>query len=512
MQIPFEALPPVPRLFLDYIRTHPKVAGFYPYPPTLETVESFARERAGLESVERIRLVSVLEAQQRRWGGPVSPVEKLQSGAVAVVTGQQAGLFTGPMLSILKGLTAVKLARELEKRGVPAVPIFWVAADDHDREEIEWAGVLNQESRFQRIRSTPEDGNGAPAAWMKYSEGIVAALEECFSSLPASDVLADVRAILADAYRPNVSPVDAFARTMLRLFEGLEMILVDPMDPPLRDLAGGLMENARNRTVDMRKAVLERTRAIREAGYVEQVRVDDTFTGLFMLSDGIRRPVNPASVDGTSPSELSPNVLLRPVVQDYLLPTAAYVGGPAEVAYFAQAGALYDALDRSMPPLYPRITATFLEPPVVRILNKYGLGFEDVLAGADRLRERAVGSASDTSIFREVEDGIRREAERLRPLLERTDRTLGGALDNSVQKLGKQIEILHSRFVAAEARRSELMERQLSLLTARLFPERKLQERAVNVTTFLARYGTPLIDLMDQRLELDGSVHQVVAL
>ena len=210
--------------------------------------------------------------------------------------------------------------------------------------------------------------------------------------------------------------------------------------------------------------------------------------------------------------DLSPNVLLRPLVQDSLFPTAAYVGGPAEIAYLAQAGSVYECIGKPMPPIFPRITATLVEPPVARVMRKYALGIEDVFQGMDRLRKGAVAGGSGTEAFNDVRQRMSDEMARLRPVLEGVDPTLGGALDNALQKIIHQVDTLHSRFVKGESRRDEVLERHLKTLINRLYPEHKLQERVVNVTSFLGRYGLNFVPMLDRALELDGAVHQVIEL
>jgi uncharacterized protein YllA (UPF0747 family) len=428
------------------------------------------------------------------------------------VTGQQAGLFTGPLLSVFKALTAVKLARELVRRGIDAVPVFWIASDDHDHEEVAWAGIVDQDSCFQRITTALGTPAAKPVAWLRYTDDISAALAECFTSLPPSQWHADIRAIVESVYRPGSSPVDAFARMLLRLFEGSGLVMADPMDPPLRRLATDVLETALERNDELRGAVIDRTRMIREAGYAGQVHVDEAFTGFFVLDGTSRLPLDRGRTGGVSAAELSPNVLLRPVVQDSVFPTAAYVAGPAEIAYLAQAGAAYECLGRRMPPIVPRITATLVDPPMSRIMRKHGLGLGDVLGGSDNLRRRVMRNSADGTLFDEVERDVVDQIRRLGPLLEGADTTLVGALEHSIQKMTGQIDGLRSRFIAAETRRNRLLERQLASLEQRLFPEKKLQERAVNVTSFLVRYGMNLMTLIDERLALDGSVHQVVEL
>lgn len=510
MRIALEALPSTLDFFLDYVRCSDKVRRFYPHDHSLEAVAQFASECARIDPDQRASLVSALESQQERWGADTGSLDKLRSGGVVVIAGQQAGLFTGPMYSVLKALTAVKLARNLDKRGIAAVPVFWIASEDHDHAEIEWACILSKDSVLRKITTELADGVRTPVGWLRFRSAIQETIEECFRVLPSSEFQNDVRSLVEETYCPDASPVDAFARMMARLFKGTELILADPLDPALRSLSEPALDTAARRVGDIRSAVLERSRLISEAGYAAQVRVDKNFTGLFAYRGRSREPLRPG--EEVPSSDLSPNVLLRPFVQDSLFPTAAYVGGPAEIAYFAQVGSIYECLGKLMPPVFPRITATLVEPPVTRVLKKYGFSVEDVFQGADRLKERAVGSIQGAELFDEVRTRVSEEAERLRPILEGVDRTLTGALDNSVQKMRHQIDTLQSRFVNAESRGGEILERQLNTLTNRLYPDRKLQERVLNVTSFLVRYGLNLVPMMDERLDLDGSVHQVIEL
>jgi uncharacterized protein YllA (UPF0747 family) len=510
MRIPIDALPTVPKLFLDFLEDSDRTRLFYSQGHSLDDIEAFARQRRELDSHHRERLTSVLETQQKRWGLDTSPIEKLRRGAVAVVTGQQAGLFTGPMYSVLKGLTSVKVARELESRGVEAVPVFWIASEDHDREEIEWAGILTKDSTLHRVQTQLGDGAETPVGWLRFRPAIRDAIEECFRYLPASEFQDEVRCLLEEAYAAEASPVDAFARMMGRLFRDVGLAMVDPLDSDLRSLSHDVLVDVADRIEQVRSAVRERSRKLTEVGYPAQVRVDENFTGLFTYRGGRRQAWVPG--ERIEALELSPNVLLRPLVQDSLFPTAAYVAGPAEVAYLAQAGSIYDCLGRLMPPVFPRITATLVEPSSARVMRKYDLSIEDVFKGVDALRTKVVGLGSEVHVFDEVRARLEDEIERLRPALEGVDQTLGGALDNSAQKILHQVDSLRARFVKGESRRNEVLDRQLNALTERLFPERKLQERVVNVVSFLARYGLNLVPMMDARMELDGSFHQIVEL
>jgi len=295
---------------------------------------------------------------------------------------------------------------------------------------------------------------------------------------------------------------------MARLFDGKGLILANPLHPDLRKLAEPTLLEAVRQNSKIRSAVLARGRALSEAGYHEQVKVDENFTGMFAYRGKSRQPLHPDQL-GENLS-LSGNVLLRPAIQDTIFPTAAYVGGPAEIAYFAQAGAVYDALKRPMPPVVPRISATVVEARVVRAQKKYDIEFHDVLRGRDFLRRKAVASVQGAELFDQVRDRLSAELESLRPSLNAVDATLAGALDTSRQKVLHQIETLRTKFVNAEARRNDTLERHLDAVTNSLFPEKKLQERVINVSSFLVRYGLGFIGRLEEALALDTREHQVI--
>ena len=508
MRISFGSLPSMSALFLDYVNDWSRVRNFYPQDYSLDSVVSFARQRPPLDSVHRETLCAAVAAQQKQWGGDPSSVEKLDAGAVAIISGQQPGLFTGPNYTILKAITVIKLARALGEAGVPAVPIFWVAAEDHDYQEIEWATLLDRDSGVQQVRVDLSNTESCPSGWLGFHEDVTEAIAKCLAILPDSEFQPAVRELVAASYKPGVSPVDAFARMMAKLFEGSGLIFVNPLDPEVRKLAAATLHQVVRQNSEIRSAVLARSRALSKAGYHEQVKVDDNFTGFFAYRGKSRQPVRPDEL-GTDLS-LSANVLVRPAMQDAIFPTAAYVGGPAEIAYFGQAAAVYDTLRRPVPPVFPRISATLLEPRVDRAIKKYDMEFLDVFRGRDFMRRKAVESVRGVELFDGARDHITAELESLRPVLNAVDATLEGALDTSRQKILHQIEALRTKFVNAEARRSETLERHLETIVNSICPEKKLQERVINVSSFLVRYGLAFLPRLEKLLSLDSRQHQVV--
>jgi bacillithiol synthase len=501
MRIPFGRLPSMSALFLDYVTDWSRVQKFYPQPFSLEAIAAFARQRKPLDRAHRDRLCAGLT-------GNAKSIEKLAAGAAAVITGQQAQLFAGPNYTILKILTVIKLAKALDSAGVPAVPVFWIAAEDHDYQEIESATVLDRDSGLSQVRVELTNPDSAPVGWLKFREDVSVAVSKCLSSLPESEFQGQVRELLESSYRPEVSPVEAFRVMLEKLFAGTALVVANPLNSELRRLAQPTLVEAVRRNSEIRSAVIARSRDLSDAGYHEQVKVDGGFTGLFAYRQKSRQALKPEEL--REDIQLSANVLLRPAMQDSIFPTAAYIGGPAEVAYFAQAGAVYQALGRPVPPVMPRISATILESRIARALNKYEMNFLDVFRGRDFLRRKAVASVQGVEVFDTVRDQIGASLDTVRPALQVVDPTLGGALDTARQKILHQIEGLRTKFVNAEARRNETLERHLEAITNSVFPEKKLQERVVNVNSFLVRYGLGFIQRLEEVLSLDSREHQVI--
>jgi uncharacterized protein YllA (UPF0747 family) len=508
--VPFDRTPGVSRLFLDYTEQWPKIASFYDHPYEIDRIAAFSRECARPAPSALERLCEALSAQQDRWGASRRGVEKLRAGAVAVLTGQQPGLFTGPLYGVLKAITAIKLARALEERGVPAIPVFWIASEDHDQEEIRWAAVLDREGAPRRFQVDLAGDEAAPAGWTRYADTIQTVVAQLFECLPESEFIPEIREMVEAAYVPGASPVDAFGRMVTRLFADSGLTPVDPLDPALKRLAEPALEEAVRRNDDIRAAVLRQNQALVEAGYHEQVRVGPDFTGLFTYEGGARRVLKPNQL--ASGLRLSPNVLLRPMTQDTIFPTVAYVGGPAEIAYFGQAVAVYRALGRSMPPVFPRIGATLVEARVARAFEAYGLEPSDAWQGRDFLAKKAGQTLAGAAAFDRVHDEVSATLESLRPTLAPVDPTLLGALDTSRQKMLHQVEALRTKYLHAEARRNQVMDRRLDTISHALYPDKKLQEREISVLSFVARYGMGAIGRITDRLSLDVRQHQFIGI
>ena len=530
--LPFSQIPHTTKLFLDFLSYSPKIRGFYPASPVFP---DWLKEIRAYDSARRQRVSDVLERQNRSWTASpksLANIERLRAGASAVVTGQQVGLFGGPFFSLLKALTAVKLAEEATAAGVDAVPIFWLATNDHDLAEVNHTAILSPEG-LRKI-ATPSHGinDDAPVGTVTFGTEIEDAVKTAIDALgpvPAMD-------LLRESYRPGENLGSAFARLFARLFSEFGVILMDPSDADLYAIAQPIYKAAIERVREIDDALLARGKELESAGYHQQVKVTPSSTLLFMVKDGARIPIHRrTNGNGTpefligeeklsqdqllkhiaeKPDDFSPNVLLRPIVQDHLLPTLAYTGGSAEVAYFAQVGVVYEKLLGRVTPIVPRLSATIVEKKTKSLLERYRLDLTDAFHGEDALREKAAASTFPEELqaaFDQAAQSLDQSLGMVKHALGRLDKTLVEAADNAASKMQHQLESLRARAARAEARQSEIIGRHAQQLSNSLFPNKTLQEREIGAIYFLARYGVEFLQTLHDTLQTSCHDHQVVS-
>jgi bacillithiol biosynthesis cysteine-adding enzyme BshC len=540
--LPFERIPNQSRLFLDYLRDPLSLRRFY---PTAVRLHHELAERAGevlaAYKTDRGQLCDALEAMNRSWGAgdeTLANVARLrESDCVAVVSGQQAGLFTGPLYTVYKALSAVKLAGCLAQRGTPAVPVFWIATEDHDFAEVATAEFIGCDCRLASVQvSNDMHREGAPVGSVRLNESISETIARLLEVLPSTEFIPDVEKLLRETWEEGRGYGEAFAWMMTKLTGRYGLILLDPLAAKLKELAAPLYSLAALRAPEIATALVARSRELEEAGYHAQVLMtENAFPLFFHREDGTRHAVARTD-DGRykvkdareefsteelselaqrEPARFSPNVTLRAVVQDYLLPTVAYFGGAAEIAYFAQTAEVYRILDRPATSILPRASMTIVERRTWRTLERYGLGLADLFEGLDAVLARVVEEhlGSDTAqTFNRTEETINRELDALKEKLRDVDPTLAEALDTGRRKINYQLEGLRARFHRAQMGRDRAAHRQLERATAALFPHKTLQERHINLTSLVARHGTYIVNWIYDAINLGSSDHQIVYL
>ena len=536
--LPFGQIPHTTRLFTDFLAYSPAVQQFYPRSSSFREWMQEEASQIKYEPSRRQRVADVLMRQNKSWNASaqtLASVERLRNGAAAVVTGQQVGLFGGPMFAIYKALTAVKLAEEARAAGVDAVPIFWLATSDHDLEEVNHVSLL-ADGKLQTL-ATPSHGvAGAPVSEVRLGEEILLLVELAAKTLGDCDVTR----LLREAYRPGETLGTAFARLYARWFAEWGVVLLDASDRELHRVAEPVYLAAVERAAELDDALLDRGKALEAAGYHQQVKVTASSVLLFALRDRARtamqRRANGAAAEfiiesesrtekvsqselleqvAASPEFFSPNVLLRPVVQDYLLPTLAYTGGAAETAYFAQVGAVYEVLAGRVTPIVPRFSATLVEPKIQRLLERHGVSMLDVFGGADALRQKLAERNLPQSLqaaFDTMNKSLDSNLATIREKLELLDRTLVDAAQTAGSKMHHQLERLYTQAARAEAQKGELVGRHAEMLAQALYPNKGLQEREIGGVYFVARYGAELLHQIHDTIRTDCHDHQVLEL
>jgi bacillithiol synthase len=541
-RLPFERVPGQSRLFLEYLKDPASLRRFYPEAVRLHYELSDRRGRVlDNYATSRDALCEALADANARWGAgheTLRNVERLRSNdSVAVVTGQQVGLFTGPLYTLYKALSAVKLAACLTARGTEAVPVFWMASEDHDWEEVREAQVVACDGRLASV-SIPDSlhGEGEQVGGVVLDETVEDAVKRLFDLLPSSEFVPDAERLVRDCYHGGRTMAEAFARLLSALTSKYGLVLLDPTDARLKRLAAPLYSEAARRGEEIASATDARSRGLEREGFHAQVHTSPDSFPLFLVDDGGARRALTRTGEGRyrakgtahewdveelaalaleEPERFSPNVTLRAVVQDYLLPTIAYFGGAAEVAYFAQTAESYRVLGRPATPVLHRASLTLVERRTARTLKRYGLRLEDFFGGLDPVIARVVEGHLGREVagaFDETDASVGDALDKLDEALRGFDPTLADALAGGRRKIRHQLDGLRARFHRAQMLRDRAALRQLERASTALYPEKSLQERHVNVASLVARHGRYAVEWVHDAIDLSTNDHQIVYL
>lgn len=514
-------LPHTSALFADVLYHPERTASFYGHERhDLEAAQATARQ-IDFSAERRAALVAAL-----RLMNPESPaLERLaQPGTVAVMTGQQVGLFSGPAYTIYKALTAAKLAETLTENGVPAVAAFWLATEDHDFAEVSHTWIFDGEHRPSKVEMA-RTASAQPVGGVTLSAPPLRELRAGLRGLPFGEETAD---LVEDAYRSGSSMGKAFGELLRAICKGFDILQVDPMLPAFRELAAPALRSAVDAAPDISERVMERNRELAEAGYHSQVHVENSTSFVFLLESGKRLALRRADRDYIlngrrfsaaelmdRAASLSPNALLRPVVQDSMFPTVAYVGGPAEMAYLAQSQAIYRTILGRMPVPIPRSSFTLVDERSHKLLARYGLGLGDFFHGQEVLHERIASKLVPPALRGKLSDTastVNTALERLRGEIGAFDPTLTDALDRSARKIRYQLAKMERKVGREALQRDARAARDAASLYGLIFPERHLQERLYSILPFLAKHGLDLASRLYETVQLDCPDHRIVVL
>lgn len=531
-RIPPAEMPHTADLYSTFLNDFPRVSEFYAHPPNLNGILDAARD-IRLDDHVRRAVVDVLSAQNKSFGGDANTfrnLDRLRDGAVAVVTGQQVGLFGGPAYSVYKALTAIHVARELTAKGTSAVPIFWLATEDHDLAEVDHC-YFPKRGGLKRFDLIPAGIADRRVGEIALGEGVQEIVTRAAAMLEGPFAEEAAR-WLGESYRHEETFGSSFAKLMTRIFAGRGLIFLDPMSAELHRLSAPTMSSAIKEHAILARELVARSAELEHAGFHAQVKVAERSTLVFRIVDGQRVALHPAdgglaagawqgSSDETlrdleqHPEQFSPSALLRPVIQDTLLPTVAYVGGPAEVAYHAQTSLVYRKLLARAPAILPRAAFTLVPAHVANLFKKYNLDAREVFAGRHLLRAKLEAEALPQALSARFEAGektIKDMMEGMREPLAKLDQTLVGALDTAAEKMLYQFSSLRAKAGRAEGFRTGVVNTHENEIANSLLPNGELQERSLAFLPFLASEGSQLLEQLDGQIRLGTGEHCVLHL
>jgi bacillithiol biosynthesis cysteine-adding enzyme BshC len=527
---PISILPRSSRLFLDYAEQREALLPFFPSSPYSN---GWMLHRAPISEPSREAIATILERQNRQFGAGdkvFANIAALRRGANAVVTGQQVTLLGGPLYTLFKAATAIRKAHDATAAGHPHVPIFWLATEDHDIEEADHA-TFPSRHELHTLKLAMSELAASPVGSLPLSADIQRVLDEAAGLLepgPTFDAL-------ADCYRPGVSFGQAFGKFLSGVFSEHGLIVIDASSRECHALGADVLRQAIVSAHELQRALAERDKLLADRGYHSQVLVAPQSSLLFLLDaeTKARQPLKRSAAGwiaakktysdaslleilASEPERLSPNALLRPVFQDAILPTSAYIGGPAEIAYFAQSQVLYERILGRTTPVLPRLSATLIEPTAAELLRQHELSLADVIVNrpeelAVRLGARAMPVENKRKLAA-VGNALDAELAELTAYLRSLDEALGRSAEVAASKMRYQMNRLRRLGANHQLRREASLRRHADALALALYPDQHLQERLLGAAWFLSRYGETLAPLLVEHAAQECPGHKAIFL
>jgi bacillithiol synthase len=535
LPIDIRRFPWIRRLAADYAFDFTRVADFYAGDPSDPAAWRDTIDRTQRHPRQRTAIADVLLAQLRRRGAPPESIAAAQQlrddRTVAILTGQQAGLFGGPLFTLLKAMTALRLAERLKsEHGVVAVPIFWIDAEDHDWDEVKSCGILDADLAFRSVAlGNPPGAHDLPVARVCLDGSAATAREQLEATLQATEFTPDLLEHLRNAYRSGTGMADAFAQFVESVLGPRGLVMYDSSDPAAKPLVVDLFAREIEHAGVTSRLANEAGAALQARGYHAQATPHEGSVALFELNGG-RQAIRVE--DGTfivgdrreskadlldrirqSPQHFSPNVLLRPLVQDTLFPTVCYVAGPNELAYLGQLRDVYASFDIPMPLMHQRATATLLDSNAIRFLSRHDFPLEALRAQDEAALNALLESQLPPTVEASLQDALRAITERMDVVAKEVpqiDATLEGATHSTLTRMQDDVKKLHAKIIQAAKRKDETLRRQFKHAQAQAFPGGHSQEREIGFVYFLNKCGPTLVDRLGDELPLDMGTHWVL--
>lgn len=538
MSIKFSEIPNNPELFNNYVENFEKVKEFFntnfrnaDY--LVANLEAFNKD---LE--HRKKLVNILRKQYSEdtpSDKTAQNIEALNSeNTFAILTGQQLGILTGPLYTIYKIITAIKLANQLNEKypELKFVPIFWLEGDDHDFDEVNWIKILDNENSLTKI--VYDDGldaetNRGPMGNYQLDLMIDNFIEKIASSLRETEFKSDLLNLIKKHYYAGATFKSGFVGLVREFFDNYGLIIFDPQDAEVKDwLKEIFIKDIENYSFISEELILRSAKL--EENYHAQVKIKPI--NLFYIEDSGRYLVEPAGNDfrlkgkrkkftkdeliseiNSHPEKFSPNVVLRPICQDFIFPTAYYVAGPSEICYHSQIYPYYAIHNLTPPILYPRSSATIIESKVKNILNKYELQLKDFFTDLELLATNITDRNSEVvvnNVIQNIIDELDNPFQSLKENLIKIDPTLEDIVKTAKNKTIQAIEVVKEKALSAQKKKNEIIFRQIYKTSNILYPDENLQEREINFIYFMNKYSIKFVDFLFENLDINLFEHQII--
>ena len=540
---PISTMPGTTALFRDYAEMGAHTAAFRRWYPSDPFAMEWAKSSPAQHEAHRARLADALLHQADGFGASgavLANIERLKNGAAAVVTGQQVALFGGPLLTLLKAATAIRKAKDATAvSGREHVPVFWLASEDHDLAEVDQVSLLTKTS-VETLTLGLKVERPLPVGALRVDGGsedgrlrLEAVLDQ------ASELLgwAPVSELLRESYAPDANLAGAVGRLLTKIFAEQGLVVMDAASSEFHALGAPVLRAAIEQADELEAALLARSKELEAAGYHAQVLVVPGHSLLFLIDEetGARLPLRRTADSGwkagsrvytsdellavleTTPERLSPNALLRPVFQDCILPTAAYIGGPAEIAYFAQSAVVYEKILGRVTPVLPRLSATLIEPAIATTMATHEVGLTQVFeaktiaALALKLGARAMPIEGKRKIAA-VGNAMDAEVNALTEYMTAMSPDLGRAAGVSASKMLYQMNRLRRMAAEFELQKEASLKKHATAIMLNVLPEGHLQERLLAGVWFVARYGEGLAELLVEHASQECPGHRVIYL
>lgn len=502
----------------EYAAGSEDLLGFYG--PSLESLRETPPAARNWDS----QLVAAMKSFQSERGGN----SRFTGSEAVIITGQQPGIFTGPLYTIYKAITAIVLAKRLEDRfGVATVPVFWVGSEDHDFDEACTAYFLTKTHEPLPIRYTPSTPvDDLPMYQVPVEDCLHASIDEAAANTSGSEFREEVAAMLHETLDASDSLADWTARSLMRLFAETPLVFFAPHLPEARRLASPILEREIHDPLTSTATLNKAGRELERLGFAPQVVKGANECSFFLETGGERRKVvfekdrfvTPGDectfsaeelleILDRTPERFSPNVALRCVVQQHLFPAAAYIAGPGELAYWAQLKGIFERHEQPMPVVYPRASCALTSIKLNKLLRKLNLTVGDLVQHEDNLLHTAARSTSTNPAYtfeREQRGALEAALSRLAEGLEKDAPTAAAMARSLVDDVGTKLDRIERAILASDGVKNEATRKQLQRLCNSLAPNRKPQERVYTIFSYLFEHGWDLIPRLLEELDIDS--------